>query len=228
MKPWTAEEILTALIKAHLAPITFANLVEFEMPTDEAAKYSRRIDLLTICVNGGKLPWTAAGNLDRYGNGQISGHVPGGYRIAFEIKTSLADFQREQRDPYKQDPVHRIVNEFYYVMPQGTLRQHKYGFDGIPHRDGLIEVYRDPRTRWKGTPRLTVSKRALMLMHPETPLWFTNYLAHRTLYGNASGGELAVKRRRTVFTAGRPEELDLSGSSERAKAENQPERESVQ
>lgn len=194
---WTAKEILEALIKTHLDSITFANLVEFECPTWEDGKYTRRADLLTIMVNGGPAPWTTTGTADKRLDGSIHGHVPSGYRVAFEIKVSRADFNVDVKDRWKHSPIKQIAHEMYFVAPTGLVAKGRWGsYDDLPYGCGLIELHRDPRKRWLGTPRLTTVKPSVVHMTPETPLWFTNALAHRTLYGRATGGRNAIERRK--------------------------------
>lgn len=193
---WTAKTILEALIRTWLDQFTFANLTEFECPTFEDGKYNRRADLLTIMCNGGKCPWTATGALDKNLRGEVVGHVPGGYRVAFEIKILRSDLRADLRQKWKHSPISQVVNEFYFVAPEGLIKPDSRGWFGeeLPFGAGLIEAYRDTRKRWLGMPRPRVAKPAHPTLHPETPLWFTNYLAHRTLYGRASGGTLALKQ----------------------------------
>lgn len=194
-KSWTAKEVLEALVRTYLDAITFANLVEFECPTFEEGRYMRRADLLTIMINGGQAPWTTTGAADKGPNSTRNGYVPGGYRVAFEIKVSRADFNVDVKQQWKHSPIRQVVNEFFFVAPEGLIKPSDYGhFDDLPYGVGLIELYRDPRKRWAGTPRLKITKPAVVKLHPETPLWFTYALAHRTLYGRASGGLNAIER----------------------------------
>ena len=52
----------------------------------------------------------------------------------FEIKVSRADFQRDLKQPSKQDGARALSNEFYFVTPPGLLKPEE-----IPDWAGLME-----------------------------------------------------------------------------------------
>ncbi len=56
-------------------------------------------------------------------------------RIAYEIKVTQQDFQREIDNPLKRQPALRISNEFYFVTPPGLLSPRQ-----IPSDCGLMEL----------------------------------------------------------------------------------------
>jgi len=59
-------------------------------------------------------------------------------RIAYEVKVSKSDWNRELKQPNKRDAFIRISNEFYFVAPPGIIPH-----DKVPVGCGLIEC--DPR-----------------------------------------------------------------------------------
>lgn len=59
-------------------------------------------------------------------------------RVAYEIKSSRADFRREIKEPRKRRAALRVSNEFYFVAPIGIIPVAE-----VPLECGLIEVYDD-------------------------------------------------------------------------------------
>lgn len=66
----------------------------------------------------------------------------GNRRIAFEVKTSRADFLSELRRPMKREFAMDVSHQFFFATPKGLV-------DGreIPHGCGLIEVDEKARTK---------------------------------------------------------------------------------
>jgi len=56
-------------------------------------------------------------------------------RIAYEIKVSRSDFQREIKDPRKRRAALRVSNQFFFVTPKGLLKPEE-----IPLECGLKEM----------------------------------------------------------------------------------------
>ena len=69
-------------------------------------------------------------------------------RIAFEIKTTKADFLNELKDPGKRFLAEIYSNLFYFVAPKGVL-----DWRNIPVGCGLIEI-KDHKLRVELKPRL--------------------------------------------------------------------------
>jgi hypothetical protein len=59
----------------------------------------------------------------------------GNKRMAFEIKTSRADFLNEIKKPLKRRPAMHFSNEFYFVAPKGMIKDEE-----LPLNCGLMEV----------------------------------------------------------------------------------------
>lgn len=57
-------------------------------------------------------------------------------RIAYEIKVSRSDFNKELNQPAKRAPAEKYANECFFVMPVGIAK-----VDEIPEGWGLIELY---------------------------------------------------------------------------------------
>jgi hypothetical protein len=53
---------------------------------------------------------------------------------AFEIKTSLADFTHELRNPDKRRPAQSVSHEFWFIAPAGLIPVHR-----VPVDTGLLE-----------------------------------------------------------------------------------------
>lgn len=191
----TSKELLEATIRGFCCVQTCANLPEFEFPTDEEGKFTRRIDLLSIFTGGQSRGWTAAAT-------ERGGNTPSGYRVGFELKVARGDLARDIKDKYKHRPVAQIVNEFYFVVAEGLLDEDDYW--KLPWKSGVIEVHKDKRTRWLGVPRATLKKKAGVNYTPETPMSFVNEMAARTLYGGASSGIAPLKWPRNALFVGAP------------------------
>lgn len=56
--------------------------------------------------------------------------------MAYEIKTTRADFQRELKDPLKRRMALRYSNVFWFVTPQGLVKPSE-----VPIETGLMEVH---------------------------------------------------------------------------------------
>ena len=56
--------------------------------------------------------------------------------MAYEVKTTRADFRRELKDPLKRRMALRYSNLFWFVTPQGLVKP-----DEIPIEAGLMEVH---------------------------------------------------------------------------------------
>lgn len=56
-------------------------------------------------------------------------------RIAYEVKVSKSDFQREIKQPQKRKSFREMCNEFYFIAPVGIIEAEK-----VPTDCGLIEV----------------------------------------------------------------------------------------
>jgi hypothetical protein len=59
-------------------------------------------------------------------------------KIAYEIKTSKSDFNREISDEHKRRPALWISNQFFFITPEGLVDKKK-----IPPECGLYEVKPD-------------------------------------------------------------------------------------
>ena len=70
------------------------------------------------------------------------GRPAGIWRIAFEVKTSLADFKKELLDPTKREPFVNQSNEFYFVTQTGLIDP-----EMIPFECGLIEIADDGKLK---------------------------------------------------------------------------------
>ena len=57
------------------------------------------------------------------------------YRVGYEIKVSVSDFNRQLREPVKDALIRRYVNQYYYVTPPGIIKVER-----LPVGVGLIEV----------------------------------------------------------------------------------------
>ena len=79
-------------------------------------------------------------------------------RVAYEIKVTRDDFQRELADPAKRRPALMLSNQFYFATPPGLLRPVE-----IPPECGLVELVTDRersampkdgkgRTGWRSVP----------------------------------------------------------------------------
>jgi len=60
-------------------------------------------------------------------------------RVAFEIKTSRADFSTELRKPAKRRPALLLANLYYFAAPKGVVP-----VDKLPIDSGLLELHYGP------------------------------------------------------------------------------------
>jgi hypothetical protein len=59
-------------------------------------------------------------------------------RVAYEVKVSRSDYQRELKNPRKRRPALLMSNEFYFAVPSGLIN-----IAELPPEAGLIEVNAD-------------------------------------------------------------------------------------
>ena len=69
-------------------------------------------------------------------------------RVAFEIKRSRSDFQREMANPSKREAGYAISNYFYFVCPEYLI-----GPAEVPDGDGLLWVKRNGNIREAVRPK---------------------------------------------------------------------------
>lgn len=62
--------------------------------------------------------------------------------VAYEVKVSRSDFQRELAKPVKRKAALFYSNRFYFAVPKDLIR-----LDELPPECGLIEVLEDGRTK---------------------------------------------------------------------------------
>lgn len=64
-------------------------------------------------------------------------------RIAYEVKVSRSDFQREMRTPDKKAWALALSNQFYFACPKGMI-----GISELPPEAGLVYVHKDGKLQW--------------------------------------------------------------------------------
>lgn len=122
----------------------------------ERLRASSLLDLLESALHGNRSEWIFLREL-RVGTGRGKQSLQrldafalncfphlGMKRVCYEIKTSRADFLNEVRQPLKRRIGMRYSNEFYFVMPAGTIDVHE-----LPSECGLIEAGCAPPEHWK-------------------------------------------------------------------------------
>lgn len=206
---WTALDVAEALIKSYLDEWSCANLFEFEMPSDEyddgnqRSVYCRRTDLLTIFCGGVSERSAFVRQRSTTAKSRMwFRSLPYGWRSAFEIKTSRADFAVDARQSWKHTPIRRAVNELFFVYPRGLVditedwRAGNADERFVGTGDGAIEVYRDERKRWEGSLRAQIVRTPTPSLMVETTREFVDQLARRTLRGRATVGMSALVERK--------------------------------
>lgn len=211
---WTALDVAEALIKSYLDKWSCANLFEFEMPSDEyddgnqRSVYCRRTDLLTIFCGGvsERSPFVRQRSTTIKSRSWFRS-LPYGWRSAFEIKVSRADFAADARQSWKHTPIRRAVNELFFVYPRGLVdiaEEYRYTNDDerfVGTGDGAIEVFRDTRKRWEGSLRAQIVRTPTPSLMVETTREFVDQLTRRTLRGRATAGMSAlVERKRNPWS----------------------------
>lgn len=205
---WTAGLLGHALVKRYADQTTTANLFEFKLSAehDDDGRYERRTDLLSIFSNGVSADHqfvTQRTALEQRGWADKLHRLPSGWRTAFELKVSRSDFLTDVKDKFKHTPMRKCVNEFYFVTPRGLLRLKPMGgrfsapdAELLPYGAGVIEVFYDPRQRWRTQLRCEIVRAADLNMMPDTTKDFVDAVVRRTLYGQVSSGERAFTYRK--------------------------------
>lgn len=187
---WTAKTVGEAL-RHHFLRDTYATQTfrELELePHHDDDKSCRRADMMTIFLHGSNenCRFVKDRKYDRHRDYQFT-RLPVGWRVGFEIKVSRGDLVNDIKQRWKQNPLARLVNEIYLVCPRGLIKWKevqrpgfaecwKYPDVELPWRMGVIEVYKDERPQWLGSPRAQIIQLAGYNPSPETPLWFVHRL----------------------------------------------------
>ena len=204
---WTAADVAEALVRNYLDALTCANMFEFELPAEaedegKLTNWYRRADLLSIFCGGvsDKSPFLRERPSTPRSQSWLR-TLPYGWRTAFEIKVSRADFRVDARQRYKHTPILRVVNEMFFAYPRGLVRiaeepdYHNKDEDLLPYGAGAIEVWRDERKRWAGALRARIVRTPTINFQPETTREFVDQLVRRTLYGRATSGTWSLTLR---------------------------------